>query len=143
MIMSGQSGKSGSDPTITLAEPPSGSATRRKVSIQLQAVDGPLAGTTFDLSRGGEFIIGRKECEISLEDSAVSRRHARLSVKAWDHIYLHDLKSKNGVFVNGVRQTRRKIVHNDLIRIGGTSLRLLILETSSGEVEPAGGASTH
>ncbi len=143
MIMSGQSGRNGSDPTVTLAEPPSGSGTRRKVSIQLQAVDGPSAGATFDLSRGGEFIIGRKGCEVSLEDGAVSRRHARLSVKAWDHIYLHDLKSKNGVFVNGVRQTRRKIVHNDLIRIGGTSLRLLILETSSAEAAPAGGVNAH
>jgi pSer/pThr/pTyr-binding forkhead associated (FHA) protein len=131
--MPGHSGRNGSDPTVTLAEPPAGSRTRRKVSIRLQAVEGPSEGATFDLSRGGDFTIGRKGCDVALDDNAVSRRHARLTVKAWDHIYLHDLKSKNGVFVNGVRQSRRKLVHNDLIRLGGSALRLLILETSSSE----------
>lgn len=142
MSMPDNSPKGGSDPTVTLAEPPGGFAGRRKVSIQLQAIEGAPAGATFELSRGGDFVIGRKGCDISLDDSAVSRRHARLTVKAWDHVYLHDLNSKNGVFVNGVRQTRRKLAHNDLIRVGGTSLRLLILETSSSKPDPAGGDPT-
>ncbi len=122
----------GSDMTVTVAEPPSAEGSgslRKKVSVSLQIVEGRPAGKTFDLSRGGEFIIGREGCDINLEDPKVSRRHARISIKAWDHIYLHDMKSKNGSYVNGVRQTRRKIGHNDVVRVGGTSLRLTILET--------------
>jgi len=124
----------GSDMTVTVAEPPASDsgALRKKVSVSLQIVEGRPAGKTFDLSRGGDFTIGREGCDINLEDPKASRRHAKISIVAWDHIYLHDLKSKNGSFVNGVRQTRRKVAHNDVIRIGGTSLRLTILETPLG-----------
>jgi S-DNA-T family DNA segregation ATPase FtsK/SpoIIIE len=126
----------GSDLTLTVAEPSSSDAgAKRKVSISLQIVEGRPAGKTFDLSRGGEFTIGREGCDINLEDPRVSRQHARISIAAWDHIYLQDLKSKNGSFVNGSRQTRRKIGHNDLVRIGSTSLRLTILETPTGGKE--------
>jgi len=120
------------DHTVTVAELPGGGIAgpnRRKVSVTLQIVEGRPAGKTFDLSRGGEFTLGREGCDINLEDPGVSRRHAKVSIAAWDHIYLHDLKSKNGSFVNGARQTRRKVGHNDVIRVGGTCLRLTILET--------------
>lgn len=125
----------GTDLTVTVADPPAseaGGGLRKKVSVSLQIVEGRPAGKTFDLSRGGDFTLGREGCDINLDDPKVSRRHARISIKAWDHIYLHDLKSKNGSFVNGVRQTRRKITHNDVLRLGGTSLRLTILETPVG-----------
>ncbi|MEE9217883.1 MAG: FHA domain-containing protein [Acidobacteriota bacterium] len=128
--MSKHGAQPGSDLTITAAEPPDGEAVplRRQVRIRLNLVRGSGSGQTYDLSRGGDFTIGREGCDINLDDHAVSRRHARLLVKAWDHIYLHDLNSKNGSFVNGVRQTRRKLAHNDLIRLGGVSLRLSIEE---------------
>jgi S-DNA-T family DNA segregation ATPase FtsK/SpoIIIE len=130
----------GTDLTVTVAEPGAGEpGARRKVSVCLQIVEGRPVGKTFDLSRGGEFSIGREGCDINLEDPRVSRRHAKISIAAWDHIYLHDLRSKNGSFVNGARQTRRKIGHNDVIRFGSTSLRLTVIETPA----PGPGRAQH
>jgi S-DNA-T family DNA segregation ATPase FtsK/SpoIIIE len=120
----------GTDLTVTVAEPHAADAgARRKVSVCLQIVEGRPVGKTYDLSRGGEFSVGREGCDINIEDPRVSRLHAKISIAAWDHIYLQDLKSKNGSFVNGSRQTRRKIGHNDVIRFGSTALRLTVIET--------------
>jgi hypothetical protein len=51
----------------------------------------------------GQFVIGRSpDCQLSLDDPLVSRRHALLTVRQ-DSVTLEDLGSRNGVFVNGVR----------------------------------------
>jgi predicted component of type VI protein secretion system len=51
----------------------------------------------------GEHVLGRgAEASIVLDDKDVSRRHARLEVGP-DGVIVHDLGSKNGVFVSGRR----------------------------------------
>jgi len=56
--------------------------------------------------RHGATVIGRGEdCDLSVEDPLVSRRHARLLVNE-DGITLEDLGSRNGVFLNGRRVGR-------------------------------------
>ena len=60
--------------------------------------------------------------EITLSDLAVSRRHAQIEVKGAD-IYILDLGSVNGTFVNGAQvKDRRRIVNGDKIRVGQTDL---------------------
>lgn len=50
-----------------------------------------------------ETIIGRDEsCDVSVRDGTVSRRHARFLLKE-DGVYVEDLASKHGTFVNGRR----------------------------------------
>jgi DNA-binding winged helix-turn-helix (wHTH) protein len=60
----------------------------------------------------GEHEIGRDaDVSVSLDDSTVSRRHARLIVRS-DGAVLHDLSSKNGTFHNGSRVDAAVAVKN-------------------------------
>lgn len=62
--------------------------------------------------------IGRApENEISIENLAVSRRHAEILRENGSYV-LEDLNSANGTFVNGVQVTRTEIVDKDVISIG-------------------------
>jgi len=56
-------------------------------------------------------------------DEYASGRHARFEPRR-DGVYVEDLGSTNGTFVNGVRLTReRRLAPGDVIRIGETDLR--------------------
>ena len=51
------------------------------------------------------------------------RRHARFEPRR-DGVYVEDVGSTNGTFVNGIRLTReRKLVPGDIVRVGETDLR--------------------
>jgi len=57
------------------------------------------------------------------EDEYASTRHARVEPRR-DGVYVEDVGSTNGTYVNGVRLTReQRLVPGDLIRIGETDLR--------------------
>ena len=65
----------------------------------------------------GEFVIGRSpDCQLSLDDPLVSRRHAILVVQA-DAVYVEDLASRNGVLVNGKRVPLVGRVSMDMITV--------------------------
>ncbi len=56
-------------------------------------------------------------------DEYSSTRHARLEPRR-DGVWIEDIGSTNGTFVNGIRLTReRRLVPGDVIRIGETDLR--------------------
>lgn len=69
---------------------------------RLVCLSGPDAGTEYELSQE-TMLIGRSaSADITVNDSFASRQHAELHFI--DNAYrLHDLESKNGVFVNGGR----------------------------------------
>jgi FHA domain len=57
------------------------------------------------------------------EDEYASTRHARIEPRR-DGIWLEDIGSTNGTFVNGIRLTReRRLAPGDTLRIGETDLR--------------------
>jgi hypothetical protein len=57
------------------------------------------------------------------EDEYASSRHARFEPRR-DGVWIEDIGSTNGTFVNGIRLTReRKLVPGDVVRIGETDLR--------------------
>ena len=61
----------------------------------------------------GEHVIGRdQQCAIRLDDTGVSRRHARLRMGADAHAVLEDLQSTNGTFV-GRRRVKGEVPLND------------------------------
>lgn len=56
-------------------------------------------------------------------DEFASARHVRVEPRR-DGVWVHDLGSTNGTYVNGARIDRpRKLVDGDLVRIGETELR--------------------
>jgi hypothetical protein len=57
------------------------------------------------------------------DDEYASARHARFEPRR-DGVYVEDVGSTNGTFVNGIRLTReRRLAPGDVVRIGETDLR--------------------
>jgi hypothetical protein len=81
-----------------------------------------LNGARVPLSKPVTSIGRSKDCDVTLDDASVSRRHAEVHVengKAW----ILDLGSTNGTEVNGARTQRAQLEHGDRIVIGQTELR--------------------
>jgi hypothetical protein len=62
--------------------------------------------------------------DLSIEgDEFASTHHARFEPRR-DGVYIEDVGSTNGTFVNGIRVTReRRLAPGDIVRIGETDLR--------------------
>src|ERR1700679_3468930 len=73
----------------------------------------------------GEFVVGRStECQLSLDDPLVSRRHAVLRVRR-DGVSVQDFGSRNGVLVNGVKIVgERELAAGDKGSIGSQEMVL-------------------
>jgi pSer/pThr/pTyr-binding forkhead associated (FHA) protein len=76
-----------------------------------------------------DFFIGRDpDCELLLDDVAVSARHARLSFHH-GHWWLEDRGSKNGTVLNDSHLTMPAILTNgDTIACGDTSIEIILPE---------------
>ena len=73
---------------------------------------------------GDRFIIGRgAECDLVLEDDDVSRRHAAIE-REGTHWIIIDLKSTNGVVVDGQRVKRARLGDRSRFRLGDTLLEI-------------------
>ena len=69
-------------------------------------------------------VIGRlSECDIVVNDSNVSRRHAEIW-RTTEGIAVRDLNSTNGTFVNGHKITAVSISPKDEIEVGTMSMRI-------------------
>ena len=90
----------------------------------LVILQGPQAGGQF-ACRAETIRIGREtDCDICLEESAVSRRHAQV-VRAGGCFYVEDLGSSNGTFLNGARISgRTPLTEADTLLIGPYRLAL-------------------
>ena len=87
--------------------------------------------------RTGTLYLGRSpECELSISDPAVSRRHARLLV-APSQIVIEDLDSQNGVHVNGQRiHGPLELSAGDVVRICSHELELVEVVNEEPTPEP-------
>jgi hypothetical protein len=105
--------------------PPARRGKRQRGEPRLLMISqGSQAGLSAELA-GGMIMIGRgADCQLILDDDYVSTRHARV-VAAPNGIYVEDLGSTNGTYVNGQRITApTTITLADSVRIGKTMLRL-------------------
>jgi hypothetical protein len=90
-------------------------------SVVLTIVSGHLKEESFTVML--PCLIGRKNCDLILDDSHISRRHAELKIVK-NALVILDLESRNGTKVNGETITRKQLVPNDLITIGPINLRV-------------------
>jgi pSer/pThr/pTyr-binding forkhead associated (FHA) protein len=106
---------------------------KRRRSSERRGKNGKLVVVVSPALRAGEehvldsapLTVGREqENELALaRDEFSSGRHARFEPRR-DGVWVADLGSTNGTFVNGVRLTTpRKLSPGDVIRIGETDLR--------------------
>jgi pSer/pThr/pTyr-binding forkhead associated (FHA) protein len=133
-----------SEPTNVLGEPgvaetqkvpgawrAGGSRPSRAQPIILAAESGGAHGRHWEL-RGQLSIIGRgAEYAVNLPDTSVSRPHAQIVWQA-SGVYVQDLDSANGTYLNDVRLTAPAALHEgDLLRVGEVSLRCVALGAAS------------
>jgi hypothetical protein len=85
---------------------------------------GGRSGETFALT-GDQSRIGRSpEAEVFLDDVTVSRNHALL-VRRRDGVYIDDLGSLNGTYVNRKRIESHKLQDGDELQVGKYKLTFL------------------
>ncbi|MHC4433979.1 MAG: FHA domain-containing protein, partial [Planctomycetota bacterium] len=80
-------------------------------------VAGPKETNEISLDPGGMTLGRGLDCDIVLEDAAVSRHHARISRDSFGRWIIEDLGSHNGVFVDGQRVRALALVPGQRISI--------------------------
>lgn len=78
---------------------------------------------------GPEVVLGRSpDCQVTIEDPLVSRRHAIISLEG-PHPTISDLGSRNGVRLNGELIAERAVLqNNDRVRLGTQDLVFLVVD---------------
>src|SRR3954447_18387841 len=102
----------------------------------LRFISGKYQGGEFPLPSNREIVVGRSsELDMVLVEDMVSRRHAKIIV-ADDQIFIQDLGSTNGTFVNGEKIKRAKLSEGDRILIGTSIIKLVAADPSSTAASP-------
>lgn len=99
----------------------------KSTSPVLIVIRGIPQGKRFLLEGPTAFIVGRgKGVDIQVDDANVSRQHAQITIEG-DQIYVADLGSRNGTYVNDepIRGERILLAKEDMVRIGNTILKYL------------------
>ena len=120
----------GSANTDDATPPPQHRAPARPCLVVIAS---PLAGAIGRVHHldADEMVLGRdRAVGIALDDTGVSRRHARLDRQAGGGYAITDLGSLNGTFVNGLRVRTAPLGEGDRVQIGtGTVLRFSLRST--------------
>ncbi|MFM8269899.1 MAG: FHA domain-containing protein, partial [Pseudomonadota bacterium] len=107
------------------------------VVAKLIFTDGPLAGTEIPI-QGYEMTMGRsRKADIFIPDDKLSRKHAKIS-RVGQGYRLIDLDSRNGTYVNGVRVLEHPLNSFDIVELGKSKIKFLILDLDLGRVEKGG-----
>jgi hypothetical protein len=89
----------------------------------LVMIEGEREGEDFRITKN-DFKIGRDpnlKCDLVLSDSTVSKEHCKIKVDENNRVYIYDLASENGTFVNDKEVSGPvELKDNDIIKIGKT-----------------------
>ncbi len=96
------------------------SSDKRQASLIV--ISGGSAGKIFRLGREPMTVGRAKECEISIDDEGISRRHARLQQDGFGNVMLEDLNSTNGTYVNGTRINQQALRDGDKVQVGSITI---------------------
>lgn len=117
------------EPPVPKVTPPP--PTRPAKQYALRFISGKYQGGEFPLPNNKEIVVGRSsELDMVLVEDMVSRRHAKLTVTG-DQIFIQDLGSTNGTFVNGEKIKRARLQEGDRILIGTSIIKLVASDASS------------
>ena len=91
-------------------------------------LEGENAGAEIKIQSPREYLIGRSEqCDIFIGEKKVSRKHAKLTASK-DGLFLEDLESTNGTFVEGRKISNAKLKDGETVRIGMTVFKVNMFE---------------
>lgn len=96
------------------------------MKVKLKVQNGSHAGAEIAIP-GPEFVIGRQEgCDLRPKSETVSRRHCSISLTD-SGVVVRDLKSRNGVYVNGSKIEDEVLLKpGDQLRVGKLEFEVLI-----------------
>lgn len=92
----------------------------------LIVIRGSPQGKKYSL-KGDKFYLGRdKTAEIQVDDANVSRQHACIT-KEGGNIFIEDMGSRNGTYINDevLNSEKRQLGKEDMIKVGSTILKFL------------------
>ncbi|MEZ4261751.1 MAG: FHA domain-containing protein [Polyangiaceae bacterium] len=99
-------------------------------SYVLRFISGKYQGGEFPIVNDKPIIVGRSsDLDMVLVEDMVSRKHARISMQQ-DQIWIEDLGSTNGTFVNGEKIKRARLKEGDRVLIGTSILKVIAGEGS-------------
>src|SRR5580704_16348223 len=91
----------------------------------LRFISGKYQGGEFPIATDKQILIGRSsDLDMVLVEDMVSRKHARISMQG-DQIWIEDLGSTNGTFVNGEKIKRARLKEGDRVLIGTSILKVI------------------
>ena len=110
-------------PTSLAQRPPGGTTPGR--SYVLRFISGKYQGGEFPIVPEKQILVGRSsDLDMVLVEDMVSRKHARIAMQS-DQIWIEDLGSTNGTFVNGEKIKRARLKEGDRVLIGTSILKLI------------------
>ncbi|WP_335990367.1 FHA domain-containing protein [Acinetobacter bereziniae] len=91
---------------------------------KLQAISGELEGQEVTIDR--DMLVGRhQDADLLLQSAEISRRHAAFLLKD-DALWVQDLKSSNGTFVNDIRIDQDKmLMDGDIVQFASIKFNVL------------------
>jgi type III secretion system YscD/HrpQ family protein len=97
-----------------------------------KVLTGPNAGAQMSLEEGKIYTIGSdgQSCDIVLADLSVSKQHLKLSVFASGEMVIEDLKSRNGVLINGEKIEEKSTQTSSAIVTAGATTFMVVDRTS-------------
>jgi hypothetical protein len=91
----------------------------------LRFISGKYQGGEFPIVPDKQILVGRSsDLDMVLVEDMVSRKHARIAMQQ-DQIWIEDLGSTNGTFVNGEKIKRARLKEGDRVLIGTSILKLI------------------
>ncbi len=113
---------------------------------KLQAITGEITGQEINVDR--DMLVGRhQDADVLLQAAEISRRHAALLLKD-QALWVQDLNSSNGTFVNDIRIEQEKQLHDgDIVQFASFKFSVLapaqkITELPEIEAEPVNTTSS-
>ena len=97
--------------------------------LYLDVVEGPNKGQKYSLTEKTTF--GRREADILLDDPKLSGIHCYFEYSEESGWVVVDNKSRNGVWVNGLKEMRMVLKDSDMIQIGSTQMICRLLEANT------------
>lgn len=91
---------------------------------EIKAINGPDAGEKFALKDGANTVGRGQDSDIQIQSKSMSRKHFQIIVKP-DKVFIKDLNSRNGTFINGVLIKQSHIKHGDKISVHQTVLEFI------------------
>src|SRR5580704_11632582 len=104
-------------------------------SFVLRFISGKYQGGEFPVVAEKQIVVGRSsELDMVLVEDMVSRKHAKIAMQS-DQIWIEDLGSTNGTFVNGEKIKRARLKEGDRVLIGTSILKVIAGDAPRDQVD--------